>query len=581
MGFLQGYLEEGLPLAEDSVMVLSPGLLTGVGVPFGSRLHISGRSPLTGLLGSSNVGGHAGVALRRAGIRSLLIESQASQPSYLLVSPSGSRVEPCPHLWGLGTRETSRILRERLGSGARVLTIGPAGEKRARFACIMTETGHAAGRTGMGAVMGAKKLKAIVIMMDGPSPRLSSAQKELSADYSRRVRQSQRFETYSRYSNSAYVEWASDMGILATRNFRDTQFEGASQIDGKALFRYVTHPRACHGCPVHCKAEVRYDYGEQTGLTGERPDIEPIVNLGSKCGLADPQGILHLHNLAGDLGLDSISTGAVLAFALDLFDRGIIGPTDTDGLDLRWGDASVMEELMLKIARQEGFGRVLGLGVREAAEVIGRGAREFAYHSKGLELPAYDPRGAKGTALGYAVSTRGADFTSVYTTPEFRLTPQEGKENYGDPASVDRLSERGKGALVKKSMIISAVLDSLGICKVPILSILGDYSLEQEAGLVRCLTGLDMNPSDLLEVGERVLGEEHQFNLRFGAREGDDRIPQWFSQNPVQMGPSRGHSVEVSGMVREFRRLMRWDYPAVSQEDHSPPGEVSGPPGET
>ncbi len=556
----------------DTAMVWSPGLLTGVGVPFASRLHISGRSPLTGLLGSSNVGGHVGVALRTASVQSLILEGKAPRPSYLVISDTGVWLKEASDLWGRGTRETSRRIREKLGPRARVMSIGPAGEGGVRFACIMSDTGHSAGRTGMGRVMGEKNLKAVAVLMGRPA-KLSGEDRDLVAEYASRVRESSRFETYSRYSNSAYVTWADELGILATRNFRQTSFEDAEKIDGKSLYRYVRHPRACYGCPVHCKAEVRYNYGRNKGLLGERPDIEPIANLGSKCGLGDPQALLYLYNLAGDLGLDAISAGGVLAFAFDLYDRGIITSSDTGGLALEWGDPQTMETLMRGMASQEGFGQVLGEGVLRAARLIGRGAEEHAYHAKGMELPAYDPRGARGTALGYAVSTRGADFSSVYTTPEFRLTPEEGTRAFGSPESVDRFYERGKETLVRKMMAISAVMDSLGICKVPILSILGDYGLSWEADLVSKLANLHLDSKDLFKRGLRILGAEWEFNRKHGAGSGDDHLPPFFAERPVEGGPTHGLTVDVREMVGDFYRLMGWG----TDNCEDAPGEGSDP----
>jgi aldehyde:ferredoxin oxidoreductase len=249
---------------------------------------------------------------------------------------------------------------------------------------------------------------------------------------------------------------------------------------------------------------------------------------------------------------------------MELYERGIVSSDDMDGIELTWGDAEGMEKIMQRIAHRDGFGAVLAQGVRQAAKIIGRGAEAYAHHSKGLELPGYDPRGAMGTALGYAVSTRGGDFTSVYTVPEYRWEPEEGKKWFGTEKAVDRFSTEGKGRLVKRSMVVSAILDALGLCKVPVLSVVGDFSLENEAALVSALTGWEVNPDELASIGERIVNVEKLFNIRHGARREDDDLPDRFTEERVSdPGPSFGMTVEIQQMVREFYSAMGWDEEGV------------------
>jgi len=548
------------PLGPDNVLVFSNGLLTGTEAPISARLHVGALSPLTGLLGSSNVGGHFGAELRAAGIQTLLIKGRTRRPVTLWIHGDGAELRDAAHLWGLDTRLATESLRDELGKSARLMLIGPGGENGVRYACIMTGTRHAAGRTGMGAVMGAKKLKAIAVRGNKKRQKPDEEVRAVLRDYVARIRAAPRYESYARFSNSNFVNWANEAGLLATRNYRQVHFEGAKHIDGERLIDYVTRPKSCYRCPVHCKAEIEIRQGRYAGTRGERPDIEPIVNLGSKCGLDDPEALLYLYNLAGTLGLDVISTAGALAFAMDLFERGIISAEDTDGIEVTWGNAEAMETMMGRIARREGFGAVLAEGVRRAAEIIGRGAAAYAYHSKGLELTAYDPRGGMGTALGYAVSMRGGDFTSVYAVPEYRWGPEQGREWFGTEKSVDRLSIEGKGKLVKRTMIVSAVLDSLGLCKVPVLSVVGDYSLENEAALTAALTGRDVTTDELALIGERIINQEKIFNLRHGATRRDDDLPDHFTEDRVpDPGPTQGMTVGIQQMVRDFYAAMGWD----------------------
>ncbi|MEJ2148476.1 MAG: aldehyde ferredoxin oxidoreductase family protein [Chloroflexota bacterium] len=548
------------PLGPDNVLVLSGGLLTGTAVPASSRLHFGARSPMTNALGSSNVGGHFGAALHAAGFQAARIRGRADRPVYLWIGLDGVELREAGDLWGLDTRATAERLRElHPDADLKVLMIGVAGENVVRYACINTGDGHAAGRTGLGAVMGSKKLKAIVIEHHPERELVSGEVRELSRQYALAIRNSERYEMYSTYSNSAYLNWANEIGILGTRNFQDVQFEGAEKIDGSQLQKYVHKAKSCHRCPVHCKAEIRIDHGRFARLVGERPDIEPLMAFGPKIGVDDPEAVLYLYALANTLGIDVISTGGVLAFAIDLYQRGLLTDEDTGGLALEWGDAGAMAHLMRQIAEREGLGDVLAEGVRLAAERIGRGSEQYAYHSKGMELPGYDPRGAQGTALGYAISNRGADFTSVYTTLEFRWTPEQGREVFGTEKAVDRNSSEGKGVLVRHVAIVSAILDSLGICKVPALSVVGDFSLQKEAGLAAALSGWDLTAEELFEAGLRIVNAERRFNLACGLSSRDDDLPDKFVEERVPSGPTQGKVVDLGAMLRDFYAAMGWD----------------------
>jgi aldehyde:ferredoxin oxidoreductase len=548
------------PLGPENVLVFSCGLLTGTEAPASSRLHVSSLSPLTGLLGSSNVGGHFGAQLRAADIQVLLIRGRARQPVMLWIDGDGIELRDATHLWGLDARATTETLEAELGKQARLMVIGPGGENGVRYACIMTGTRHAAGRTGMGAVMGAKNLKAIAVRGKRAARGRNEAARALVRDYVDKIRSAPRYEMWSRFSNSALINWANEAGLLATRNYRQVRFEGADRIDGQRLIDYVTRARSCYRCPVHCKAKIEIPEGRYAGTQGERPDIEPIINLGSKCGLDDPEALLYLYNLAGTLGIDAISVASAMAFAMDLYERDILSSEDTNGVELTWGNAEAMETMMHCIAQREGFGGVLAEGVRRAAEIIGRAAEPYAYHSKGLELTGYDPRGGMGTALGYAVSTRGGDFTSVYAVPEYRWEPEQGREWFGTEKAVDRLSVEGKGRLVKRSMVVSAVLDALGLCKVPVLSVVGDFSLKKEAALVAALSGWDVTADELALAGERIINVEKVFNVRHGAGRADDDLPDHFVEDRVpDPGPTQGMTVDIQGMVRDFYAAMGWD----------------------
>ena len=339
-GFNAWFLYQNIPTGTDpldrkNILIFSCGVLTGTAAPASSRLHIGALSPLTGLLGSSNVGGDFGAKLRSAGIQSLIIRGRASKPVYLLID--GDRVEilDAKVLWGMDTWETQECIRNELGHGKpAIVAIGPGGENGARFACIMSDRDHSAGRTGMGAVMGSKNLKAVVIEDKKKSTVSASRRSGRNSikRYLKQIKSSPEFANVTKYGGAGYVKWADEMGILATRNYRENHFEGVDRLDGKRLEKYITRSRGCHRCPVRCKAELEFTNGRFKGTNGIRPEFEPMISLGSKCGLSDLEEVVFLDNLCSRLGLDNISAGSAIAFAMDLWERGILTLEDTSGL---------------------------------------------------------------------------------------------------------------------------------------------------------------------------------------------------------------------------------------------------------
>ncbi|HCY85999.1 MAG TPA: hypothetical protein DHV36_12760, partial [Desulfobacteraceae bacterium] len=305
-----------------NVIAMSCGLLTGTGAPSGARMHLNTISPLTDILGSSNIGGDAGTRLRSLGVFTVVITGQAEHPVWIHLHQDGADIHPAGHLWGLSTGETELALQKDLPGDSTVMSIGPAGENRCAFACIMSGNHHAAGRTGIGAVMGAKRIKAVVITGKKKLPKLDIAQKATVRVFTRKIMKAPLYPVFSKLSNSGFVIPIDEKGMLSTRNYSDITFEGAKKVDGSAMMKYVQKSVTCPKCPVHCKADIKISEGRYRGTTGARPDLEPIIALGPKCGLDDPEAVLYLHNLCNRLGLDVISAGSTAAFAMDLFNRG-------------------------------------------------------------------------------------------------------------------------------------------------------------------------------------------------------------------------------------------------------------------
>jgi len=551
------------PLSPENILLFSGGLLTGTAAPSSARLHINARSPLTGILGSSNVGGGFGATLRSCGFQTLIVRGKAPAPVYLWIDSDTVEIRNAKSIWGLDTWQTQEHLENKLGSQKiKIMSIGPGGENGSLFGCIMTDKDHAAGRTGMGTVMGSKNLKAIVIKADKRKAafRARANGHESIKRYVWQIKNSPHFKTFKKHGGAGYVKWADDLGIMGTRNFRSNTFEAVDQVDGKKLTENITRAHGCFRCPVQCKAELKLDADRLKGKTSYRPEFEPMLALGPKCGLSDLDTLVYLDNLCSRLGLDSISAGNSMAFAMDLFERKILNHENTGGLDLSWGNGNSMEALIRQMASGEGFGAILGKGVRRAAKIIGRGADYYAAHVKGLEMSGYHPDNMMGTALGYAVASRGADFNDVYSAIEHKWLPDEESEEFGAPKASDLTSIHGKAELVRRAMIVGTVVDSLGLCKVPTLSLISAYDLVAEVELATDLTEETFEVADLFAAGERIVNTERLINLRCGISDADDRLPDMFFDKDYKAGRKPSKPSEwMEPMKKEFYRVMGWD----------------------
>jgi aldehyde:ferredoxin oxidoreductase len=549
------------PSAPGNVLTICTGLLTGSAAPSAARTHLCALSPLTGILGSSNAGGFFGADLRSCGVAGLVITGRSDRPVYLYIDENTVEIRDAAPFWGLETGQSESRLRAAIGDPKlRIMGIGPAGENGSAMACIILDTHNAAGRTGLGAVMGAKRLKAIAVRGGRSTVPASRTQKAAIREFIRDIQNTEMFRKVSRHGQSGYIGWCNEMGMLATRNYATGVFDRAASICGSAMDGRVVKRRSCHRCPIHCKADVRIPGGAHAGETGPRPEFESITALGSKCGQGDMDAVLHLSNLCGQYGLDTISAGAAIAFAMDLFERGIIDSSVTGGIPLVWGDAGAQARLLEQMAFRRDFGAVLTDGVRAAAAAIGRGSERFAHHAKGLELCAYDPRGAMGTALGYAVSERGGDYASVFASAEYRWNAAAARERLGHVAGADRLSPLGKPRMVRRTSICAAAVDAIGICKVPTLGIPATFDLVRECRLVNAFTDLGLSPETLRQIGERIINLERMFSLQFYRESAPfDRLPDTFLDTPLKEGPAKGSRVPLADMLAEYYQEMGWD----------------------
>ena len=562
-GFNVEYLYTHLPLKTDplspeNMLIFSCGLLTGTRAPASARLHINALSPLTNLIGSSNIGGYAGAWLRSCDIQSLIVRGRAVKPVYIFLNKGTVEIRDAEFLKGLDAFETQETIQKDLKNDKlKILSIGPAGENLARFACIVSGRDHVAGRTGMGAVMGAKNLKAIAIAR-GPAKALKSRTPDSTQAirrYVEKIKAAPDFKTFSQHGGAGYVKWADDMGVLATRNYRENRFEDADKIDGRLLKKNTVKSSGCYNCPIQCKAVLQFKKERGKVEKATRPEFEPMCNLGAKCGLNDLEAIVHLDNLCSSLGLDSTSAATAIAFAMDLFDRNILTLEETGNLDLSWGNKNSMEILIRQMAYGEKLGAILSQGVRQAANTIGKGSERYAIHVNGLELTAYHPSHIMGTALGYAISSRGGDYNNVYASLEYRWTREEAIKEFGADQALDIHDISGKGPLLKRAVLVNIVLDCLGICKVPALSLLATFDLEEEAALTAALIRRPILPKALFHVGQRIAAMERLFNLRHVPGKMGNNLPEELMDKENSMLTSEN----LQSMLKSYYEAMGWD----------------------
>ncbi|MCL6450349.1 MAG: aldehyde ferredoxin oxidoreductase family protein [Acetobacteraceae bacterium] len=526
------------PLGPGNLLVFAVGPLTGTRAPASGRFSLSTRSPLTGAIHDSNAGGTFGVRLKRCGLDALVVEGRAPHPVYLYVDGSGAEVRDARRLWGLDAPAATDALCGPGGPhrGAAALSIGPAGENLVRLAAIMVEGRRALARGGVGAVMGSKNLKAVVAA--GLAPVEVADREAFDFVVYEALKLVRANPVTSRalpqFGTAVLVNLLNELGAYPTRNFLQSQFPQAGLASGEAVASTVLLRRAaCHGCPIACARVIRGPEGEEEG-----PEYESIWALGANCGVSALGDIVAANRLCNRLGLDTISAGGTVACAMELYEAGAF----SDGA--RFGDAEGQRRLLLGAARRDGPGAELAEG--SLALAASRGAAELAMQVKGLELPAYDPRGMQGQGLAFATSNRGGCHLRANM-----LTC----EVLGLPKMVDRFARSGKAGLLIVIQHSSAAMDSLVVCK------FAGFALSDEhwARMLSAATGVDYATQDLQLVGERVYNLERLYNLRQGWGRERDTLPRRLLETPVQGGPAAGRVVELQPMLDEYYRFRGWD----------------------
>lgn len=546
------------PFDPKNVLAFGAGPLVGTLIPANGRYNVSSRSPLTTLLGDANSAGFWAPPLKKAGYDGIVFHGASDHPVYLLITEKDALLRSAFHLWGKTVSETDEQLRHDHGPNAHVLAIGPAGENLIRFASILNDIDRAAGRTGNGAVMGSKRLKAIVVCSKGKVPVADSGKvRSVAKEIKTAMLTSPGFETRSQFGTPFLISLYNSMGVLPTHNHQTGIFAGAEKISGSRLKEeYVVKPKSCYLCPVHCSRYSVIREGRFAGLTMEGPEFETLSSLGSRLGIDDLESILYLNRRLNDLGMDSISTGGSIAYAMECYEKGLIGPSDADGLELTWGNSDVVIQLVNRIAFRQGFGDILADGVRLASRKIKNSGR-YALHIKGMEVPMQEVRGLKAWGLGWAVASRGADHCRAFPVMETTWSPAQAKAFFGSDKAVDRFAYEGKAAMVKWSEDFGAVIDSLGLCKIAYFGL--GITPDLVAGAFQAVTGIEMDAEHILKAGERINNLERLLNLRLGLSPSQDTLPARFIEEPLPEGPSKGEVIRIGGMVQEYYQLRKWD----------------------
>jgi aldehyde:ferredoxin oxidoreductase len=566
------YLLSELPsdvdaLSPDNILIFAAGLLTGVPGPAMCRYTVSARSPLTGLAGKSEAGGFWGPELKRAGWDAVVIRGRAAQPSYLWIDGDQIELRPAGHLWGKTTSEAQALIRAELGDDKiRIAQIGPAGENLIRFATISNELAHFNGRSGMGAVMGSKNLRAIAVR---GNPNVVIGGKEKAVELGKWVAQNIKAHPLAatlQTSGTPSVMMASNTtGALPTRHWSSGVFEAADQIGWDAMKNGpFVGTKGCYACPIRCKRVVgngRYDVDPHYG----GPEFETLASLGSNCGIGDLELLCKANELCNAYGLDTISTGMTISFAMRCFEEGLLDEQSTGGIRLSFGNGDVLLSTIIRIARREGFGAAMAEGSVRLATTIGRGSERFLVHTKGQELPMHDPRVKVGVGLMYALSGYGADHWVAQQDPLYAQAGSPGLLSLApigllEPVSPLDLGPNKVRAFLYTQMLTNA-FDTLGLCTFGFVprSII---TLDRLLDLLNTVTGWNMSLWEVMKNGERVTTMLRLFAERQGYSKEQDTLPDLFFK-PIQGGPLDGKGAidraQFSAALEEYYQMAGWD----------------------
>ena len=574
MGFISYYLlkelEKGTdPLSPDNKLIFAAGPLTGVPIAGSGRHAVGAKSPLTGGFGCAESGGFWGAELKKAGFDAIIVEGKAKKPVYLWIKDGNAEIRDASHLWGKFTGESDSIIREELDEKlVRIAQIGPGGENLVQYACIMNELRDAAGRSGMGAVMGSKNLKAVAVR---GSNKLDIASKDKLSEM-RKLFNEKFLKPYSEvFSHGTPVSGTmkdfTEVGNLPIRNFRDGNGDfKAEDLDPRNVKTEVNlEMEGCYACSLRCKKIVYLDEKWDYDIRYGGPEYETLGALGSNCGISDFQAVSKAHELCNKYSIDTISTGVTISFAMECFENGILTKEDTNGLDLKFGNVDAMLKMTEMIGKREGLGDLLAEGSKKAAEKIGKGAEKYAMHVKGQEIPMHEPRLKRALGVGYMVSPTGAEHMSnLHDTALTNKASISQFKHLGilEPIPLENLSSQKIRALLYQ-VNLSLMINSLCMCQFM------PWDVHQLNMILRASTGLNTTSWELMKIGERVNTMTRIFNLREGLTMDDDNLPDRFF-SPTNSGAISETSLkvdEVRKARKTYYKMMGWNEKGIPKEE--------------
>jgi len=538
------------PFSPDNKLIFAPGPLSGTFASSMGRYDVITKGPLTGAIASSNSGGSFGPELKMAGYDLIIFEGRAKTPMYLWIKDAQVELRDASHLWGKWVPDTTNLIRAETEAEAKVACIGPAGEKQVLFACVMNEMHQAAGRSGVGAVMGSKNLKAIVVKGSGVVPIANPKTFNAAVIKARAKIQAHPVggRGFKTYGTDVLVNILNEVGGLPTRNFNDGYFPTADKIGGESLSaRLLVRPKGCFSCIIACGRVTKVTNPKFAG-EGEGPEYATVWCFGSDCGVDNLDAVTKANYYCNELGLDTISMGATIACAMDMYEAGILTPQDTGGVALNFGNAEAMVEMVRQTGLREGFGDKLALGSYRLAD--GYGHVEYSMTVKKQELSAYDPRAIQGIGLNYATSNRGGCHVRGYTVFS---------EVLGVPSKVEQHTTQGKAALVKTFQDLTAAMSSTGACLFTTFGI-GE---EEVAEILSAATGVPYSTQAFMQAGERIYNMERMWNLKAGLTSQDDTLPERLLKSPILTGASKGEVSHLDQMLPEYYAARGWDAAGV------------------
>lgn len=551
------------PLSPENKLIFANGPLAGTSAPCASRISVTTKSPLTGAVGMSLSGGYFPVELKFAGYDVLIIEGKSEEPVYLVIKDDIVGIRSAKKIWGLDTFDTQVILKQELKEqNARIACIGPAGENLSKMACIINEK-RAFGRKGVGTVMGSKNLKAIAVRGTNQVPIADEeAFKKARTFMLGKMKESPvLYPEFSKFGTPMLVEATSALGIFPSENYRTTGEKSYVEgLGGEASLSRKKGSERCSGCPVGC-SQLKLARGDNkyAGASSD-PEYETYYSFGGETGVDNLDSVIYADQLCDKLGLDTMSVGVTIGFAMELFERGILTLEDTKGVELKFGNDKAMIDLIKDIAyKTDGLGALLADGTKIASKKIGEGSEAYAMNIKGLELPAYDPRGAKAHGLNYATAYTGADHNRGYAIQEIFGVPF--------PKAVDRFEIKGKGELTKWNQDIRcATTDCPAMCGFLIDMAMNAVAQKNTADMVTSASGVIFTPEDVEKVGERVNNIARIYNISAGFTRDDDTFPERILTEPIKDGGSKGHYIsreDLKVMLDEYYTARNWTMDGV------------------